>query len=65
MCIIKRKKIRTMILHDIFVPNDNRSQSQLLQDAVMQLKNEIANSGALKIEGCDDGKFMVTLEVVI
>jgi hypothetical protein len=31
----------------------------------MQLKNEIADSGALKIEGCGDGKFMVSLEIVI
>jgi len=63
MCIIKRKK--TVELSDVLAYNPSRTQTQFVQDAVMQLKNEIANSGAVKIDKMSDGNYKVSIKVVI
>ena len=49
---------------DTFFPNKSRSKTQQEQDAVLQLKNEIAKSGALKLEYSESGTVKVTLRVV-
>ena len=63
MCIIKRKKI--VELSDVLLYNPSRTQTQFVQDAVMQLKNEIAKSGAVKIDKMSDGNYKVSIKVVV
>jgi hypothetical protein len=42
------KVLKIMEISDVFTPNPARSKTQQAQDAVMQLKNEIAKTGAVK-----------------
>ena len=61
--IINKPKIAE--LSDVFTPSSNRSDKKVLQDAVMQLQNEIAGSGAVKHETLDDGTVRVSIKVVV
>jgi len=54
----------TITITDTFVPNESRSENMQAQDAVMQLKNEIAQSGALKMEKDENNNIKVTLKLV-
>ena len=58
-------KPKIMELSDVFTPSPNRSDKRILQDAVMQLQNEIADSGAVKHEALADGKVRVSMKVVV
>lgn len=58
----KRKIVE---LSDVLKTGANtRSDKMIRQDAVMQLKNEIAESGALKCEKLGDGSMRVRIRVV-
>jgi len=59
---IRGRKIVTVT--DTFVPNQTRSEYMQAQDAVMQLKNEIAKSGAIKIEKAENNQIKVSLKLV-
>jgi len=60
------KSVKVVTLHDILKSKETyRSETQKLQDGVMQLKNEIANSNAMKIEELESGDYNITLKVVI
>jgi len=74
--IINKQKI--VELSDVFTPASYRSEKKVLQDAVMQLQNEIVESGAVKIESTSasfgsaqepvsdrDGKVRVSIKVVV
>jgi len=56
------KNVKT--LSDEHLPNYARSKTQQEQDAVMLLKNEIAESGALQFEELESGSVRVSLRVV-
>jgi hypothetical protein len=60
------KKLEDSIveLTDVFKPNPSRSPHQLKQDAIMQLKNEIAKSGAGKYKKIEDGMYEVKIKVL-
>jgi len=50
---------------DVFTPNPTRSKNMQAQDAVMQLKNEIVKSGALKMEKVENNRIRVSLKLAI
>ena len=52
-------------LTDTLKPGVKRSNYQVLQDGVMQLKNEIALSGAVKRETLEDGTIRVSIKVLL
>ena len=52
-------------LSDVLNTNVRRTPRQVLQDGVMQLKNEIAASGAVTQEKLDDGNIRVSIKVVV
>jgi len=54
----------TVTLTDTYTPNSIRSDVMQAQDDVMKLKNEIANSGAVKRKYLPDDKVKLTLKVV-
>lgn len=58
------KSINVIEVSDVFTPNPARSETQQAQDAIMQLKNEIAKTGALKITTYADCK-KATLKIVL
>ena len=58
-------RARTVELSDVLKANIKRSGRQVLQDGVMQLKNEIAASGAVRQETLENGDIRVTLKVVV
>jgi hypothetical protein len=49
---------------DTFTPNKNRTERQLRNDAVLQLSNEIADSGALLLTQLKNGDYKATLKLV-
>jgi len=49
---------------DTFKPSEKRTEEQIRQDAVMKLKNEIAESRAMITEKNDDGTYTVKLKIV-
>jgi hypothetical protein len=57
-------KQQAITVSDRFTPNRKRTDVQIATDAVMQLQNEIANSGALKMEKLPNGDIRVKLKVV-
>ena len=59
------KRLNVITISDTFKPSTLRSQSQQIQDAVLQLKNELAATGALKREALPDGFEKVSLKVVL
>ena len=61
---LKSLKDNIVEVYDTFTPNPGRSLKQLKQDAIMQLKNEIAESGAGIYKKLSDGKFEVRIKVV-
>jgi len=55
---------KMVIIHDSWEwPKDDRSENMSRQDAVMKLKNELANSGALYFKKNEDGTWMVMMKV--
>jgi len=55
---------RIITLTDTYTPNQKRSNAQQTQDDVMQLKNEIANSGVIKRTYIGDDKVKLTIKVI-
>ena len=49
---------------DVLKANAKRSDIQVMQDAIMQLKNEIAESGAIKKEKLENGDIKVSIKVL-
>jgi len=49
---------------DSFKPNPKRTDGQLACDAILQLQNEIAKSGCLRVEKKEDGTYLVSLRLV-
>jgi len=58
------KSRKTITVTDTFVPNQSRGEYMQAQDAVMQLKNEIAHCGAIKIEKAENNQLKVSLKLV-
>jgi hypothetical protein len=58
-----RRSIRTVTITDFLKVKSYRSETQTKQDAVMQLKNKIATSGAVKFEETENG-YNVKITVV-
>ena len=62
----KNRRVRVEELTDILNTGvAKRSEMQVKNDAVMQLKNEIAESGAVKCVKLDDGRVRVSIRVVV
>jgi hypothetical protein len=59
------KTFRVKELSDTFYPNKGRSETQISNDAVMQLKNEIASSGAVKYKELENGNVKVSIKVIV
>jgi len=59
------RRIDVITISDTFKPSTLRSPAQQIQDAIMQLKNELMNTGALKRETLPDGQEKVSLKVVL
>ena len=59
------KKVNVIEVSDVLNSNVNRSEKQVLGDGLMQLKNEIAATGAVKRETLADGNIKVSLKVVV
>jgi len=49
---------------DRFKPNKNRTDEQIKNDAVLQLSNDIAKSGALETTELPNGYLRVNLKIV-
>ena len=62
--ILGRRSVKVITLTDVLKSNIRRSEKQVLQDGVMQLKDSIAASGAVIQEKLDDGNIKVSLRVV-
>ena len=62
---VKPPDVNVVELSDTMKANAKRTGKQVLQDGVMQLKNEIAASGAVSQEKLGDGNIRVTLKVVV
>ena len=59
-------KKRIFVLSDVLkLSQKTRNWEQLERDAVLQLQNEIAESGALEITEQNDGSYLVELNVFI
>ena len=52
-------------LSDIFRPSASRTGKNMMKDAVLQLQNEIAESGAVKKEELENGEVVVSIKVVV
>ena len=65
--LFKKTEPATVTISDTLRPHSakTRSKNQRMQDAVLQLQNEIIASGALKITDLENGKQKVELTVVI
>jgi len=63
--LMGRYSVRTKTLTDVMKVNKYRTKKQQLQDAVMQLKNEIADSGAIQILDFEDDTIGVSIRVVV
>ena len=59
------KKVNVIEVSDVLNTSVKRSDKQVLQDGLMQLKNEIAATGAVKQEKLADGNIRVSLKVVL
>ena len=59
---LSQRKVIT--LEDTYFPNKNRSTTQQACDDVMQLQNEIAQSGAIVRKELEGGSVQLTLKVV-
>ena len=60
-----RTSVKTKFLSDVMKVKENRSKKRLTQDAVLQLQNEIADSGAVQILDLEDGTMEVSIRVVV
>ena len=52
-------------MSDTIKLSKNRSAEQQSQDAIMQLKNELSQSGALRMTDAGDGKTEVSITVLV
>jgi len=60
------KNVNYVELSDVLKkPAEKRSDVQIDNDAVMRLKNEIANSGAIKKMPLENGDIHVSIKVVV
>jgi hypothetical protein len=59
------KTFRVIELVDTFFPNKGRSDAQIVQDAVMKLKNEIVQCGAVTYKELENGNIEVSLKVLV
>jgi len=57
-------KYRIITIMDEYVPSKNRTTLQQANDDVMQLKNEIAEKGAVVRQYLEDGRVRITLKAV-
>ena len=56
--------LRIITLSDTYTPKEGRNPVRQAQDEVLQLQNEIIESGAVKRETLPDGTIKVTLKVL-
>ena len=57
-------RAKSITVSDSFKPKKDRTERQIQCDAVMQLQNEIVNSGALKIKEMPNGDLSVKLKIL-
>ncbi|MDR0207022.1 MAG: hypothetical protein LBI45_07195 [Bacteroidales bacterium] len=58
------QKGSAIVVTDRFTPNRKRTNKQIAIDGVMQLSNEIAESGALQFSEMSNGDIQVILKVM-
>ena len=60
------KELNVVELSDVLGKSAaNRTDKQTHQDGVMQLKNEIASSGAIRLKRLENGETWVSIKVVV
>ena len=51
-------------VYDNFIPKEKRNENQIIYDSILQLQNEIAKSGCMRMEKNDDGSYLISLRMV-